>query len=78
MELLKREKCFYLNNAGNYFNFSEESKKRNLVEKIEEILAAENIKYFSNYQHQTDSIQMVKDVLLKVEELKNTDKSKKG
>ena len=73
LELLKREKSLYQNSAGGYFNMSEVDKKRMFVDKVEELLSSEHTKFFSSFQQQIDSLQYVKDILNKVNELKTID-----
>lgn len=45
-ELLKKEKYFYLNDAGSYSGLNAERKKKLLVENVETIVSAETSKYF--------------------------------
>ena len=46
-ELLKREKALYLNNAGDYFGLTDQQKKRQLIERVEDLISAETSKYFA-------------------------------
>lgn len=46
-ELLKREKALYLNDAGDYFGLTDEQKKRQLIERVEDLISAETSKYFA-------------------------------
>ncbi len=73
LELLKREKSLYQNSAGGYFNLNEVDKKRVLVDRIEELLSSEHTKFFSSFQQQMDSLQYVKDILTKVNDLRSID-----
>lgn len=73
LELLKREKSLYQNSAGGYFNLSEVDKKRMFVERVEELLSSEHTKFFSTFQQQMESLQYVKDILNKVNDLKSID-----
>ncbi len=73
LELLKREKSLYQNSAGGYFNLNEVDKKRALVDRIEELLSSEHTKFFSSFQQQMDSLQYVKDILTKVNDLRSID-----
>lgn len=51
-ELLKKEKYFFENNAGEYSNLNESEKNRLLVERVEAIVSAETSKYFTIHQHE--------------------------
>ena len=73
LELLKREKSLYQNNAGGYANLNEVDKKRVFVERVEELLSSEHTKFFSSFQQQMDSLQYVKDILTKVNDLRSID-----
>jgi hypothetical protein len=73
LELLKREKSLYQNSAGGYFNLNEVDKKRIFVDRIEELLSSEHTKFFSSFQQQMDSLQYVKDILTKVNDLRSID-----
>lgn len=73
LELLKREKSLYQNSAGGYFNLNEVDKKRAFVDRVEELLSSEHTKFFSTFQQQMDSLQYVKDILTKVNDLKSLD-----
>ncbi len=45
-ELLKKEKYFFLNQAGEYLNLTEEERNTLLVERVETIISSETSKYF--------------------------------
>jgi hypothetical protein len=49
-ELLKKEKYFFENNAGEYSNLDEKEKNKLLVERVESIVSAETSKYFTIHQ----------------------------
>jgi uncharacterized protein DUF4231 len=49
-ELLKKEKYFFENNAGEYSNLSDIEKKKLLVERVESIVSAETSRYFTIHQ----------------------------
>jgi hypothetical protein len=49
-ELLKKEKYFFENNAGEYSNLNESEKNKLLVERVEAIVSAETSKYFTIHQ----------------------------
>jgi Protein of unknown function (DUF4231) len=51
-ELLKKEKFFFENNAGEYSNLADNERNKLLVEKVESIVSAETSKYFTIYQPQ--------------------------
>ena len=55
LELLKREKYFYENDAGEYSNADEFEKNKLLVERTESILSSELSKYFTIHQLQEKS-----------------------
>jgi hypothetical protein len=46
-ELLKKEKYFFENNAGEYSNLDDVQKNKLLVERVESIVSAETSKYFT-------------------------------
>jgi hypothetical protein len=68
----------YQNSAGGYFNLKEEDKKRTFVDRIEELLSSEHTKFFSSFQQQMDTLQYVKDILNKVNDLKSIDITNNG
>jgi hypothetical protein len=78
LELLKREKSLYQNSAGGYFNLKEEDKKRAFVDRTEELLLSEHTKFFSSFQQQMDTLQYVKDILNKVNDLRKIDIANNG
>jgi Protein of unknown function (DUF4231) len=49
-ELLKKEKYFFENNAGEYSNLSDVEKNKLLVERVESIVSAETSRYFTMHQ----------------------------
>ena len=49
-EILKKEKFFYENSAGEYANLSEADRNKLLVERVESLVSAETSKYFTAYQ----------------------------
>ena len=49
-ELLKKEKYFFENNAGEYLNQDEKERNKLLVERVETIVSAETSKYFTIHQ----------------------------
>lgn len=49
-ELLKKEKFFFENNAGEYSNLGDKEKNKLLVERVESIVSAETSKYFTIHQ----------------------------
>jgi len=49
-ELLKKEKYFFENSAGEYSKIEEEDKKKLLVERVEGIVSSETSKYFTIHQ----------------------------
>lgn len=51
-ELLKKEKYFFENNAGEYSTLSENEKTKLLVERVESIVSAETSKYFTIHHPQ--------------------------
>lgn len=51
-ELLKKEKYFFENNAGEYSNLNDIEKNKLLVERVESIVSAETSKYFTLHQPQ--------------------------
>ena len=51
-ELLKKEKYFFENNAGEYSNLDEKERSKLLVERVESIVSAETSKYFTIHQPQ--------------------------
>ena len=46
-ELLKKEKYYYLNDCGDYYDMSAQQKKTALVERIENLISSESSKYFT-------------------------------
>ena len=56
-ELLKKEKYFYQNSAGEYTNLDDSSKRKLLVERVENLISSETNKYFTIHKQgkqQTD------------------------
>jgi hypothetical protein len=51
-ELLKKEKFFFENCAGEYSNLNNKEKDKLLVERVEALLSAETSKYFTIQQPQ--------------------------
>ena len=51
-ELLKKEKFFFENSAGEYSNLGDKEKNKLLVERVESIVSAETSKYFTIHQPQ--------------------------
>jgi hypothetical protein len=51
-ELLKKEKYFFENNAGEYSSLGEDEKTKLLVERVESIVSAETSKYFTIHHPQ--------------------------
>jgi uncharacterized protein DUF4231 len=51
-ELLKKEKYFFENSAGEYSKLEEEEKNKLLVERVEGIVSSETSKYFTVHQPQ--------------------------
>jgi hypothetical protein len=49
-ELLKKEKYFFENNAGEYSDLDEKERNKLLVERVESIVSAETSKYFTIHQ----------------------------
>jgi hypothetical protein len=49
-ELLKKEKFFFENSAGEYSNLDDKEKNKLLVERVESIVSAETSKYFTIHQ----------------------------
>jgi hypothetical protein len=49
-ELLKKEKYFFENSAGDYSKIEEKEKKKLLVERVEGIVSSETSKYFTIHQ----------------------------
>jgi uncharacterized protein YeeX (DUF496 family) len=49
-ELLKKEKYFFENSAGEYSNLDEKERNKLLVERVESIVSAETSKYFTIHQ----------------------------
>jgi hypothetical protein len=45
-EMLKKEKYFFLNHAGEYSNLTDEERNTLLVERVESIISSETSKYF--------------------------------
>jgi Protein of unknown function (DUF4231) len=60
-ELLKKEKYFYENSAGDYSNLADNEKNKLLVEKVESIVSAETSKYFTIHQPQKEAQQAQAD-----------------
>jgi predicted component of type VI protein secretion system len=56
-ELLKREKTLYLNDADDYFGLTDEQKKRQLIQRVEDLISVETSKYFAFHKpnHQQES-----------------------
>ena len=48
--LLKKEKFFFENSAGEYANLADKEKNKLLVERVESIVSAETSKYFTMHQ----------------------------
>jgi Protein of unknown function (DUF4231) len=51
-ELLKKEKYFFENCAGEYSGLGSDEKKKLMVERVESIVSSETSKYFTIHQHQ--------------------------
>jgi hypothetical protein len=51
-EILKKEKYYYENQAGEYSDLDETKKKRLLVERVESIVSSETSKYFTVHRPQ--------------------------
>lgn len=51
-ELLKKEKYFFENNAGEFSNLSDSDKNKMLVERVEALVSSETSKYFTGYSQQ--------------------------
>lgn len=49
-ELLKKEKFLYLNDAGDYAQLDPKEKKRQLVERVEDLVSSETAKYFATHK----------------------------
>jgi hypothetical protein len=49
-ELLKKEKFFYLNDAGDYAGLDPEEMKRLFVERVENLVSSETSKYFATHK----------------------------
>ena len=60
-ELLKKEKYFFENNAGDYKELGREDKNRLLVERVETMVSAETSKYFSIHKPSNLEQQQSKD-----------------
>jgi hypothetical protein len=56
-ELLKKEKYFYENEAGEYTDLDELQRNKLLVERVESIVSSETSKYFTVHQPKTDGNQ---------------------
>jgi Protein of unknown function (DUF4231) len=59
-ELLKKEKYFYKNSVAEYANLDENSKRRLLVERAENLISSETNKYFTIHQpqkHQSEEVE---------------------
>jgi hypothetical protein len=54
-ELLKKEKYFFENNAGEYSTLNDAERRKLLVERVESIVSAETSKYFTI--HQAEKVQ---------------------
>jgi Protein of unknown function (DUF4231) len=56
-ELLKKEKFFFENSAGEYSNLGDKEKNKLLVERVESIVSAETSKYFTIHQPKKEAQQ---------------------